>query len=105
LKHLCSYFEVIFLHAVKSNDMDLMALLPFWRKLVLWIFIALKSPSPQLGLNPWTSGPVATALTITLLRQPAVMLLDGIFITCSVCHHRECCSFVVWCKWMNQSKK
>jgi hypothetical protein len=33
---------------------------------VLQIFIAIKNPSPQLGLNPCTLGPVASRLTTTL---------------------------------------
>jgi hypothetical protein len=36
---------------------------------VLWIFIALKNPSPRPGLNPWPLGPVASTLTTTPPRQ------------------------------------
>jgi hypothetical protein len=36
---------------------------------VLRIFVALKNPLPQLGLNPWPLGPVASTLTTTPPRQ------------------------------------
>jgi hypothetical protein len=36
------------------------ALLPIRKEGVLWIFIALKNPSPWPGLNPQTLGPVAS---------------------------------------------
>jgi hypothetical protein len=36
---------------------------------VLRIFIALKNPSPRLGLNPRTLGPVVTTLAITAPRR------------------------------------
>jgi hypothetical protein len=38
------------------------------REGVLWIFIALKNPSPWPGLNPRPLGPVASTLTTTPLR-------------------------------------
>jgi hypothetical protein len=41
---------------------------------MLQIFITLKNPSPQLGLNMWTLGPMAGTLTITPLRWPAITL-------------------------------
>jgi hypothetical protein len=36
---------------------------------VLWVFIALKSPSPRLSLNPQPLGSVTSTLTTTPLRQ------------------------------------
>jgi hypothetical protein len=42
---------------------DLPALLPIQEEGVLWIFIALKNPSPWLGSNPQPLGPVAITLT------------------------------------------
>jgi hypothetical protein len=36
---------------------------------MLWIFIALKNPSPQPGFNPWTTSSMASMLTIIPPRQ------------------------------------
>jgi hypothetical protein len=36
---------------------------------VLQIFVTLKNPLPQLGLNPWPLGPVVSTLTTTPPRQ------------------------------------
>jgi hypothetical protein len=36
---------------------------------MLQIFIALKNPSPQMGFNPQTWGPMASMLIITALRR------------------------------------
>jgi hypothetical protein len=36
---------------------------------MLWIFVALKNPSPQPGLNPRPLGPVESTLTTTPPRQ------------------------------------
>jgi hypothetical protein len=48
---------------------DLLALLPIQEEGVLRIFIALKNPSPWLGLNPQPLGPVASTLTTTPPRR------------------------------------
>jgi hypothetical protein len=42
---------------------------------MLWIFITLKNPSPQLGLKPQTLGPMASTLTITPSRRLPMWLI------------------------------
>jgi hypothetical protein len=60
------YFQVIFLHAVKSNNMGRWLSPP--KKGMLWIFIALKNLSPWPDYYLRTLGPMASTLTITPLR-------------------------------------
>jgi hypothetical protein len=57
------------LHALKFYGMGPNVLLPLRRYGVLWIFIALKNPSPSPGLNLRTFGPMTSTLTITAPRQ------------------------------------
>jgi hypothetical protein len=63
-KYFCSYLQVIFTchkilwHETSSFTSPL-------KEGMLWILTALKNPSPQPGLNPWTLGPMASMLTIT----------------------------------------
>jgi hypothetical protein len=52
-------------HAIKSYNMGPPALPPIREEGVLWIFIALKNPSPWPGLNPRPLSPVASTLTTT----------------------------------------
>jgi hypothetical protein len=47
---------------------------------VLPIFIAPKNPSPLLGSNTQTFGPVASTLTTTLSRRLAKLLLQRDFV-------------------------
>jgi hypothetical protein len=50
---------------------------------MLQIFIAVKNPSPRLGLNPRTSGPMASMLTISPLRRPSLSF------SYKFCEHRS----------------
>jgi hypothetical protein len=59
-KYFCSYFPSDFLHSIKSYNMEPPAFLPPLEEGVLHIFIALKNPPPQLGLNLQTLGPMAS---------------------------------------------
>jgi hypothetical protein len=84
-------------------DMVQMALLPLQRK-ACQIFICLKNPSPQLGLNLRTLGPMANVLTITLPRRTTMShtaLLEMLFqilglIEVNHCHttHRRLLHFI-----------
>jgi hypothetical protein len=58
--YFCSYLHVIFLHAIKASSFTFHP-----KESVLWIFIALKSPSPHLGFNPWAFDPVASTTKAT----------------------------------------
>jgi hypothetical protein len=51
------------------------ALISVQKEGVLPIFIALKNPSPLLGSNTQTFGPVASTVTTTLSRRLAKLLL------------------------------
>jgi hypothetical protein len=55
-------------HAIKSYDTGPTALLPLWRKSCYRFLLPLKIHGPQLGLNPWILGPIASMLTTTPLR-------------------------------------
>jgi hypothetical protein len=57
------------LHAVKSYEMGLPALLPIRKECVLRILIAFKNPSPLPGSSPQTLGPLASILTSTTPRR------------------------------------
>jgi hypothetical protein len=59
----------VLLHAVKSYDMGPSRFTSHPKEGVLPIFIALKNPSPQMGLNPQPLGIVANTLTITPPRR------------------------------------
>jgi hypothetical protein len=67
-------FQVISLHAVKSYDMGLLALLPLQRKVFCRFFIALKNPSLWPGLNPRTFGLVASTRTVTSPRRQSYVV-------------------------------
>jgi hypothetical protein len=54
-----------FLLAVKSYDMGADGFTSCPKEGVLRIFISLKNPSPQLGLNLQTLGPISSILNIT----------------------------------------
>jgi hypothetical protein len=48
---------------------------------VLWIFIAIKNPLSQLGLNLHPLGPVASTLTTTSLRRGLYLKMLGMLAT------------------------
>jgi hypothetical protein len=49
---------------------------------VLWIFIAVKNPSPRPGLNPQNLGLMASMLTTRPLRMTILMLLSYLCLAC-----------------------
>jgi hypothetical protein len=68
LKAFCSHLQVIMTcHKIFWHGASRYTFHP--KEGVLHIFITLKNPSPWLGLNPQTLGPVARTPTITPLRQ------------------------------------
>jgi hypothetical protein len=67
-KYFCSYLQVIF-KCRKILRHGASGFISPLREGVLWIFVALKNPSPLPGLNPRTLGPIASTLTITPPRE------------------------------------
>jgi hypothetical protein len=75
VKYFCSYTHVIFLHSVKSYDMESLALLPLPREMCCGVLLPLKSIASagfehaNLGPNGKHAIHYATEVTYMLLRQ------------------------------------
>jgi hypothetical protein len=73
--YLCSYFEMIFLHIVKSYDTGPRALFPFRRKASYGFYRHWKSIASG-GFEPRTLIPVTSTITITPPRRRIDLLID-----------------------------